>query len=62
MVVCHVGSKGTYSSAGGLLVAALSGHLESNIVGGVALDLDGTGGKVVEVLVEQLNGAQRRAD
>lgn len=45
---------GTYSSAGSLLVAALSVDLESNIVGGVALDLDGAGGQVIEVLVQQL--------
>lgn len=35
-------------------MAALASHLEGNIVGGVALDLDGTGRQVVEVLVEQL--------
>lgn len=49
-----MGLRLTYSTTGGLLVAALSSHLESNIVGGVALDLDGTGGLVVEVLVQQL--------
>jgi hypothetical protein len=47
--------RATHSSAGGLLMAALAGHLEGHIVGGVALDLDGTGGQVVEVLVEELN-------
>jgi hypothetical protein len=36
-------------------VAALSVDLESNIVGGVALDLDGAGREVVEVLVQQLS-------
>ena len=45
----------TYRSASSLLVAALAGDLEGNIVGGVALDLDGAGGQVVEVLVQQLN-------
>lgn len=44
----------TYSAAGGLLVAALAGNLEGNIVGSVALDLDGAGRGVVEVLVEKL--------
>lgn len=44
----------TYSSGGGLVVAALAGHLESDIVGSVALDLNGTGREVVEVLVQQL--------
>lgn len=44
----------TYSTAGGLLVAALASDLEGNIVGGVALDLDGAGRQVVEVLVQQL--------
>lgn len=46
----------TYSAGGGLLllVAALAGDLEGNIVGGVALDLDGTSREVVEVLVEEL--------
>lgn len=37
-------------------MAALASHLEGNIVGGVALDLDGAGRQVVEVLVEQLEG------
>lgn len=45
----------TYSAARGLLVAALAGHLEGNIVGGVALDLKGTSREVVEVLVDQLD-------
>jgi len=35
-------------------VAALAGHLEGNIVWGVALDFEGAGGEVVEVLVEKL--------
>lgn len=35
-------------------MCALAGHLEGNIVGGVALDLKSCGGQVVEVLVEQL--------
>jgi hypothetical protein len=35
-------------------MAALAGDLESNIVGGVALDLDGAGREVVKVLVQQL--------
>jgi len=49
----------TYGAASGLLVAALASDLEGNIVGGVALELNGTSRKVVEVLVEQLNGARR---
>lgn len=43
-----------YRARSGLLVAALASDLEGNIVGGVALDLDGSGSEVVEVLVEQL--------
>jgi hypothetical protein len=54
-----MGSVSTYNSTGSLLVAALSGHLESNIVGSVALDFNGTGGDVVEVLVQQLYGKQK---
>lgn len=53
------GSGFTYSTAGGLLVAALAGDLEGNVVGGVALDLDGTSRQVVEVLVEQLKGEEK---
>lgn len=37
-------------------MAALASDLEGNIVGGVALNLDGGGREVVEVLVEQLEG------
>ncbi len=44
----------TDRTAGDFLVAALASHLESNAIGGVALDLDGTGRKMVEVLVEEL--------
>jgi hypothetical protein len=44
----------TYSAAGDLVVAALASDLESNIVRGVALDLDCARRKVVEVLVEKL--------
>jgi len=33
----------TYVAAGSLLMAALAGHLEGDIVGSVALDLDSTG-------------------
>jgi hypothetical protein len=40
-------------------VAALAGHLEGNIVGGVALDLNGTGIEVVEVLVKELEKRRR---
>lgn len=39
-------------------MTALASDLEGDIVGGVALDLDGTGGQVVEVLVQQLNERQ----
>jgi hypothetical protein len=41
-------------------VAALASDLEGNIVGGVALDLDGSGSEVVEVLVEQLEEKTHR--
>lgn len=44
----------TYSASGSTLMAVLAGDLEGDIVGGVALDLEGAGGQVVEVLVEQL--------
>lgn len=44
----------TYGSGGSLVVAALAGHLEGDIVGGVALDLEGAGREVVEILVEEL--------
>jgi hypothetical protein len=43
-----------YSARGGLLVRALASDLEGNIVGSVALYFKGSGGKVVEVLVEKL--------
>lgn len=52
----HVVDIWTYSTAGGLVVAALASDLEGYIVGSVALDLDGTGREVVEVLVQQLYG------
>ena len=45
----------TYSSAGDLVMAALAGDLEGDVVGGVVLDLNGTGREVVEVLVQQLD-------
>jgi hypothetical protein len=44
----------TYRAGGGLVVAALAGHLEGDIVGGVALDLKGASREMVEVLVEEL--------
>lgn len=43
-----------YRAGGVLLVGALAGHLEGDIVGRDALDLDGAGRDMVEVLVEQL--------
>ena len=46
----------TYRAAGGIVVAALASDLEGDIVGGVALDLEGSGRQVVEVLVEELEG------
>lgn len=49
----------TYRAASGVVVAALASDLEGNIVGGVALDLDGAGGQVVEVLVEELDSQVR---
>jgi hypothetical protein len=47
-------AKVSYQSTCGSLVRALSCDLEGNIVWGVALDLEGCSGQVVEVLVEQL--------
>jgi hypothetical protein len=44
----------TYSTAGGLIVAVLASDLEGNIVGGVALELDGGSRHVVEILVQEL--------
>ena len=38
----------------GTLMAALARHLEGNIVGGVAFDLEGGLGDMVEILVEEL--------
>ncbi len=59
----------TYSAASDLLVAAFARHLESNIVGSIALDLEGAGREVVEVLVKKLRrheslaiGVRRRAE
>ena len=46
----------TYGAGSVLLVAVLAVDLEGNIVGSVALDLEGTGRQVVEVAVEQLDG------
>ena len=37
-------------------MAALASDLEGDIVGGVALDLEGAGRQVVEILVEELEG------
>lgn len=48
------GRETTYRSAGDLVMAALAGHLEGNIVRGVALDLEGAGRQVVEILVQEL--------
>jgi len=44
----------SYQTAGGRLVGALAGHLEGDIVWGVALELESGLGEVVEVLVEKL--------
>ena len=49
-----MGSDGIYSARGGLVVSRLAGHLEGDIVGGVALELKGRRGPVVEVLVDEL--------
>ena len=49
-----VGVLGLESAGGGLLVGALSGDLEGDTVGGLALHLEGGGGDMVEVLVQQL--------
>lgn len=46
----------TYRSAGGALVGALALDLEVNVVGGLALDLEGAGSQVVELPGEQLDG------
>jgi hypothetical protein len=45
----------TYSSRGGLLVAGLASHLESDAIGSGILELEGGGRQVVEILVEELN-------
>lgn len=47
--------RGTYSSRGGLLVAGLASHLEGNAIGGSVLELEGSGGEVIEILVEELH-------
>lgn len=39
-------------------MSGLSSDLEGNVVGGVALELEGRGGLVVEVLVDELDNAQ----
>jgi len=44
----------SYQTAGGRLVSALASNLEGDIVWGVALDLESSLGKVVEVLVDKL--------
>ena len=44
----------TYSSRGDLLVAGLASHLEGDAIGSGVLELEGGGGQVVEVLVEEL--------
>ena len=46
----------TYGAGRVLLVARLARDLEGDIVGGVALDLEGAGREVVEVLVQELQG------
>ena len=40
-------------------MAALAGDLEGDVVGSVALDLNGTRREVVEVLVQQLDEAHK---
>lgn len=45
----------TYSTAGDLVVRGLASDLESNVVGGVALELKGRGGGVVEIPVQELH-------
>lgn len=46
----------TYRSRGVVIVGALARDLEGNIVGCVALNLEGTGRQVVEILVQELEG------
>ena len=41
----------SYQTAGGRLVGALAGHLEGDIVWGVALELEGSLCEMVEILV-----------
>lgn len=50
---------GTYGTSGGLLVRGLAGDLEGNVVGSVALELEGRGGEVVEVLVQELQARRQ---
>lgn len=40
-------------------MAGLAGHLEGNAIGGSVLELEGGGGQVVEVLVEELYDAKK---
>lgn len=40
-------------------MAGLAGHLEGNAIGSSVLELEGGGGQVVEVLVEELYGAKK---
>jgi hypothetical protein len=56
-VVKRVGEK-TYSTGGDLVVAGLASDLEGNAIGGSVLELEGGGGQVVEILVEELNRQQ----
>jgi hypothetical protein len=41
-------------------VAGLASHLEGNAIGGGVLELKGSGGEVVEILVEELYTAKSR--
>lgn len=49
-----VGKCTTHSSRSGLLVAGLARHLKGNAIGSGILELEGGGGEMVEILVEEL--------
>lgn len=49
----------TYGARGGLLVAGLAGHLESDAIGSGVLELNGGGREVVEILVKELEAEKR---
>ncbi len=49
------GKDFTHGTGGGLLVASLARHLESDAIGSGVLELKGGGREVIEILVEELD-------